>query len=558
MNDTTNPPAIFAPLWKRKWLILAVGILVAGATYFYYKRATPVYQSTTQIYLGAGAEEQAPGEKGSAKTLSVNAGNQAAIINSIVVEGVRQRLRKEHGLAAANGVVRAKAAEKSQFLVITAEAHRARSTVLLANATAQAYIKRQHIYYQRSISTAISIARRQLRKIEASSASSTAAKSGTPNGSKGAAPASPSTSTLLQSAGLSSKINQLEAALAVTGAQQVKPARLGTTHQLSPKPKKNAIFGFVIGLLLAAVAAYAFSRLDRRLRSLDAIESVFSTQILTALPTVKRPIINRDGVRAPSRLLLEPLRRLHTNLQLLDVSEHAPDVNGRGTHPRTILFTSADAGDGKSTLVADLALVQSDAGARVAVVEANLRRPVQSKLLDARAPHGLAEVLAGTLSIGDAMQRVQSASPAGGAAEAEPATNVATTTMVKSREAGSLSLLAGAPGVGNPPALLASDAMRELLRSLAEDFDYVLIDAPSPLEVSDVMPLLPLVDGIVIVARVGHTRETSAQRLVQLLGNASSATLLGTAANGVAASDINRYGFSSSSPQSWRRTLTGR
>src|SRR3977135_3727330 len=109
MNDTTNPPAIFAPLWKRKWLILAVGILVAGATYFYYKRATPVYQATTQIYLGAGSEEQAPGEKGSAKTLSVNAGNQAAIINSIVVEGVRQRLRNEHGLAAANGVVRAKA-----------------------------------------------------------------------------------------------------------------------------------------------------------------------------------------------------------------------------------------------------------------------------------------------------------------------------------------------------------------------------------------------------------------------------------------------------------------
>jgi Mrp family chromosome partitioning ATPase/capsular polysaccharide biosynthesis protein len=556
MNDTTNPPAIFAPLWKRKWLILAVGILVAGATYFYYKRATPVYQATTQVYLGAGAEEQAPGEKGSAKTLSVNAANQAAIINSIVVEGVRQRLRRENGLAAANGTVRAKAAEKSQFLVITAEAHRARSVVLLANATAQAYIKRQHIYYQRSISTAISIARRQLRKIEASSASSTTPKSG--NGTKGTTPAAPSTSTLLQSAGLSSKINQLEAALAVTGAQQVKPARLGTTHQLSPKPKKNAIFGFVIGLLLASVAAYAFSRLDRRLRSLEAIESVFNTQILTALPTVKRPIINRDGVRAPSRLLLEPLRRLHTNLQLLDVAGRAPKFNGRGTHPRTILFTSADAGDGKSTLVADLALVQSDAGARVAVVEANLRRPVQAKLLDAPAPHGLAEVLAGTLSIEDAMQRVQSASLAGGAAEAEPATSVATATMVSSREAGSLSLLAGAPGVANPPALLASDAMRELLHSLAEDFDYVLVDAPSPLEVSDVMPLLPLVDGIVIVARVGHTRETSAQRLVQLLGNASSATLLGTAANGVATSDIHRYGFSSSSPQSWRRTLIGR
>jgi Mrp family chromosome partitioning ATPase len=131
-------------------------------------------------------------------------------------------------------------------------------------------------------------------------------------------------------------------------------------------------------------------------------------------------------------------------------------------------------------------------------------------------------------------------------------------TVVESLEKGSLSLLAGGGTVENPPALLASDAMRDLLRSVAEDFDYVLVDAPSPLEVSDVMPLLPLMDGIVIVARVGHTRETSAQRLVQLLAHASGVTVLGTAATGVAESDIERYGFAAPKGQLGRRSLIGR
>ena len=106
-------------------------------------------------------------------------------------------------------------------------------------------------------------------------------------------------------------------------------------------------------------------------------------------------------------------------------------------------------------------------------------------------------------------------------------------TAVASRPHGSLSLLAGGAAAANPPALLASDAMEELLRSLAADRDYVLIDAPSPLRGERRMPLLPLVDGIVIVAaRRAHARGVG-RRLVQLLVQASSATVLGVVANGV-------------------------
>jgi Mrp family chromosome partitioning ATPase len=336
----------------------------------------------------------------------------------------------------------------------------------------------------------------------------------------------------------------------VVGAQQIKPAKAATTVMLSPKPRKNAIFGFVIGVVLAAIAAYVMSRFDRRLRTLSEIEAAFQSQILASLPRVKRPIVQREGQPTPSRFLLEPLRRLHTALQLSPISE----PEGETPH-RIILFVSADPGDGKSTLVADLALVQREAGQRVAVVEANFRHPVQAGLLGLDGTHGLAQVLAGTLPAQEAMQRVWPIQPA--PLPQPPASPAGVATAVESRGAGSLSLLAGGGAVANPPALLAQPAMAELLRTVAEDFDYVLLDAPSPLEVSDVMPLLKLVDGILIVARAGHTRETSAGRLLQLLSQAG-APVLGAVANCVPRKEIERSGFSASNGRVWSSRLIGR
>ena len=112
MNDTTDAASIFAPIWKRKWLILAVALLVAGATYEYYKKQPPVYTASTQLYLGSGSEQQ--------NALSTNPGkstftgralsDQVAILNSpILGEPVRKRLKREGNLAGAKGKAKAQA-----------------------------------------------------------------------------------------------------------------------------------------------------------------------------------------------------------------------------------------------------------------------------------------------------------------------------------------------------------------------------------------------------------------------------------------------------------------
>src|SRR5205823_8487621 len=187
--------------------------------------------------------------------------------------------------------------EKSEFITITSEAHSRRSAALLANLTSQAYIKRRTAASRRAVEKALAISRRQLRRIQAAELARTeittkkksgsgSAGSGGNSGARG-----PSASSVIQEANLSSKINELESRLGTVPAQQVKPATAASAHQLSPKPRKDAIFGFVIALVLAAIAAYAISRFDPRLRSIAAIEAEIGFPLLSAMPKVRRPIV---------------------------------------------------------------------------------------------------------------------------------------------------------------------------------------------------------------------------------------------------------------------------
>lgn len=556
MNDsaTTSTPPIFAPLWQRKWMILLVALVVAAGTYLYYKRKPSVYQASTQIYLGAGAEEAGLLGGSGSKALTLNGVSQTTLIDSAVAEAVRKQLRGAHDFAAARGTVQAKAAEKSQFITVTAEARTPRAAALLANLTARTYIQRERSSYLIEVEKALGVARAQLHRVQQSQGGSSGAGKHGRSSSSSSASSGPSASLLLQIASLTSKVNQLETELSIKGVQQLTPAKPTTAALLSPKPRQNAIFGFMIGLLLGAVAAYGLSRLNPRLRSLTEVEESFQTKILAALPTVRSAIVEHDGRSGPAGPLLEPLRRLHTTLQLgTSIDQDQP------LRARSIVFVSADPDDGKSTLIANFARVQCEASARVVVLDADLRRPAQARLLSVSAERGLEDVLAGRLAAHDAIQRVDQAVLGETSNVGEVSSpDAMVLTKVRSRGANALAVLASREGAPNPPALLASPAMTELLDSLAGEFDYVLIDAPSPLEVSDVMPLLNAVDGIVIVARIEHTRRASATRLEDLLARTSSAPVLGAVANCVPRGDIQKYGFSLGPGGRGARKLIGR
>src|SRR4051812_44645887 len=97
MNETPSATAILAPIWRRKWLILIVGIVVAVGTYLYYKHKPATFQSETQLYLSAGSEQGFSGEKAiGGKNSAITAAAQPEIINSVVLEQVRHQLKAQH------------------------------------------------------------------------------------------------------------------------------------------------------------------------------------------------------------------------------------------------------------------------------------------------------------------------------------------------------------------------------------------------------------------------------------------------------------------------------
>ncbi|HEV2981161.1 MAG TPA: hypothetical protein VGX51_06990 [Solirubrobacteraceae bacterium] len=562
MTEQTDAGAIIAPLWRFKWLILVVGLLVGGLTYLHYSGGKPTFAASTEINLNNGYEEQGippPVEKRVGK--KGNGGGAGAVAVSIIdsplvhasVIGQLRALGTPTALDASRGGVGAAAKERTQFVTITASASTARAAALLANITATTYVNHQNENYSRGIRKNLAADRAQLASTEvalaAQPASEAAAAKSKPEPKGKRAGRGSSTSLTLEAASLQSKVGGLEAQLSIMSVRQIAIANELAAAESKSNPKKNAIFGFVIGIFLAAIAAYTLNRFDRRVRTLAGLERVFGVQILTALPGVRRPFGREQGDLRPTKALREPLRRLHVALKL------GPSLNGRGARPRTVLILSPDSGDGKSTIAAGIAMILREGGERVSLIEADFRRPVQGRLFDVPTRGGLLEVLAGALTLDEALQPVDSV--VSEVPELEPQGGLA--TLARPQSTGALSLLLGETGVPNPPAMLAEPTMPELVRAAAEEFDYVLIDAPPPLMVSDAMALLKIVDGIVLVGRIGHTREASAARLVELLTREKSARILGVVANDVARTDMERYGLSLGyGRRSWFARILGR
>lgn len=168
--------------------------------------------------------------------------------------------------------------------------------------------------------------------------------------------------------------------------------------------------------------------------------------------------------RSPRSPIAEAYRTLRTNIQFGSLDRSV----------KTIMFTSAGPGEGKSTTAANLAVTLAQAGHAVILVDADLRRPVQHRVFALDQQKGLTTVLLGRCSLEEALQ----------------ATAV-----------GSLKALPSGPPPPNPSETLGSHAMEELLTTLRGMADYIIFDAPPVVAVADASILAPKVDGVVLVLR---------------------------------------------------------
>ncbi|MGE5458875.1 MAG: CpsD/CapB family tyrosine-protein kinase [Methanobacterium sp.] len=197
----------------------------------------------------------------------------------------------------------------------------------------------------------------------------------------------------------------------------------------------------------------------------------------------------------PKSSMAEAYRTLRTNLGFASMDKSY----------RSILFSSTSPRDGKSSVASNLAVVMAQAGNRVVLIDADLRKPVQHRIFETDNRLGFTNCLIKDVEVETALHN----------------------GMVEN-----LYVLTSGPIPPNPAEILASSRTEAILQELLEKYDYVFIDAPPVLAVTDAAILSTIVDGVVLVVSYGTTRNDLARKACEQFEKAN-AKVIGVVLNQV-------------------------
>ena len=277
---------------------------------------------------------------------------------------------------------------------------------------------------------------------------------------------------------------------------------------VSPRKTVNAALGAVALLAIAVGVVLLIEYLDDTVKTPEQASEISGLPALGRIEQFDRTRTPRDQLQAahrPRSTVAEAYRAARTNLS------YAIDL---GRDRRLVLVTSPGPGEGKTTTVANLAVVFGLAGHRVCVVDTDLRRPTLHRLFGLDNQEGLTNLLlAREPDLDRAIQRTVY-------------TNVSAVTS--------------GPLPPNPSELLGSARMQEVLERLKSRFDVVLLDSPPALVVTDASVLATLADGLLIVTRAHHTRTQQLAATVEELAQ-SGRPIAGIIINRVASRDAYYY-----------------
>ena len=278
--------------------------------------------------------------------------------------------------------------------------------------------------------------------------------------------------------------------------------------QYPVKPKKEQVvsIALVIGLLVGALVALLLERLDNTLKSADDVEEKLGQPMLTTLPLLhgdEAKSVGRHYLEDPKSVFSEAIRTARTGV-LLSAAD-TPQV--------TVLVTSSVPGEGKTAVAVNVALAQAQTK-RVLLIDADLRRPsVSEKLgLDPKKP-GLTNLLSGSATFAECLQRV---------------------------EGTSLYAISTGPVPVNPLELILSRRFEALIKALAGTCDFLVIDSPPVHLVSDALVLSKMVTGVMFVVKADSTPYPLARRCIRALSEVD-AKLFGITLNQLDFKRAERY-----------------
>ena len=282
-------------------------------------------------------------------------------------------------------------------------------------------------------------------------------------------------------------------------------------YKVSPDSWRNMKMAAVIGLMLGLGLAFLFEYLDNTIKSPEEVEQYLKIPLLGVVlaHTVKGRRAN-DIDRKKELITLEEPRS--------SVSESYRGIRTRilfsiaDSQPKSILMASATEQEGKTLTSANLAVIMAKTGSRVLLMDCDMRKPRLNKLFGVNREKGVSNVLVGDCSIADGVQQTEIAN---------------------------LHLIPCGHIPPNPSELLGSKAMRELLVTLSNDYDRIVIDSSPVSAVTDAVVLSKVVDGVVLIVQANSTEREVVRRSIDQLV-AVNAQMLGVILNRFDV-DLNKY-----------------
>ena len=265
---------------------------------------------------------------------------------------------------------------------------------------------------------------------------------------------------------------------------------------VGPARLRNVMIALVLSLVAGIGLAFLLDFLDDTVKSLDDVDRYIHLPALAMIPASRgasnlkglpRPnpapsdstaLALIDDVRSP---IAESYRHLRTSLLL----------SSAGQPPKTILVTSSQPSEGKTTTAINTAFMLAQTGAEVLIIDCDLRRPRLHSQFEVPNSKGLTTWLSGERDLDNLLQ-----------------------TFAKTPN---LKILTSGPVPPNPAELLGSEEMRRLLSTLSQRFAHIIIDSPPAISFTDASILSTMVDGVMLVVHGGRSSRAVVRRAKQQL-----------------------------------------
>lgn len=247
----------------------------------------------------------------------------------------------------------------------------------------------------------------------------------------------------------------------------------------SPNRPRVMTMALALGLILGTGLVVLLGWMDQRLRSSEEIAAVLGVPVLGVVPHMAGK--ESQAVRG-QKVHLDPTSNTAEAYRTIRTAVFFGVPEGQA---RTLLVTSSAPGDGKSTVVGNLAIAMAQAGQRVLIIDGDFRKPMQHVIFEVKDDAGLSSVLAGRAKLDQTIQH----------------------THIEH-----LDVLPCGPIPPNPSEMLNSKAFAETLKGLADKYDHVLVDSPPVMPVTDARILGAMCNEVILVVRAEKSTRKAAEQ----------------------------------------------